>query len=112
MSNPFDIFDARLSNIETLLLDIKHDQKTTLQTRDKNNDLLTIKQAAEFLNSAASTIYGKVNKKVIPHMKRGGRLYFSRIELMQWIQEGRRATRDEIDKQVDNFMNNKKSPDT
>lgn len=29
MSNPFEVLEARLSNIENLLLDIKHPQQTT-----------------------------------------------------------------------------------
>ncbi|TDP02200.1 helix-turn-helix domain-containing protein [Flavobacterium sp. 245] len=33
MSNPFEILEARLLNIERLLLDIKHPQKTTKNKR-------------------------------------------------------------------------------
>jgi excisionase family DNA binding protein len=55
-------------------------------------DLLTIKQAAEFVNLAVPTIYGMVGRKEIPVMKRAKKLYFSRIELEAWVKEGRKKT--------------------
>ncbi|MCE7863301.1 MAG: DNA-binding protein [Bacteroidetes bacterium CHB5] len=42
------------------------------------------------------TIYNLVNKRLIPHAKRGKRLYFDEQELMQWIQEGKRHTHREL----------------
>src|ERR1039457_6919518 len=60
------------------------------------NELLTIKQAAEYLSVSVPTIYGYVHKRSIPCMKRRGRLYFSKSELLAWVQSGKRSTLDEI----------------
>ena len=59
-------------------------------------DLLTIKQAAEFLSLSVPTLYTKVSRKEIPVNKRGKRLYFSMAELSTWIKSGRKKTQEEI----------------
>ncbi|MGD9493574.1 MAG: helix-turn-helix domain-containing protein [Bacteroidales bacterium] len=90
MNNPFEIISNRLSNIESLLLDIKHAPQaadTALQ-----DELLTIEQAAAFLSLSVPTLYTKTSTGQIPFMKRGKRLYFSRVELMEYLKAGRHKT--------------------
>lgn len=53
---------------------------------------LNIKEAAEFLNLAISTIYGKVSNDDIPHTKRGKHLYFNKSDLVNWVKTGKRKT--------------------
>jgi len=60
------------------------------------NDLLTIRQAAEFLSLSVATLYTKVSRKEIPVSKRGKRLYFSTVELSEWVRSGRKKTTEEI----------------
>jgi excisionase family DNA binding protein len=94
MTNPFEVIEARLSNIETLLIDLKFPSKSGADpTKD---ELLTIKQAAEILSISVPTVYGYVHFRQIPCMKRRGRLYFSKSELLAWVQSGKRSTLDEI----------------
>jgi excisionase family DNA binding protein len=52
------------------------------------NDLITITEAAKFLNCSIPTIYAKTSKRAIPFHKQGKRVYFSRRELEQWVKEG------------------------
>jgi len=59
--------------------------------------LYTIQEASEFLNLSVPTIYSKVSRGEIPVMKQGKRLYFSSVELMQFIKDGRRKTNSEIE---------------
>jgi len=88
MNNPFDLIDARLANIETLLIDLKFPSKQATETEQ----LLTIGQAAELLSLTTPTIYGLIHKKVLPHSKKGKRLYFSKLELLEWVKSGRKKT--------------------
>ena len=60
------------------------------------DDLLTIKQAAEFLSLSVPTLYTKVSRKEIPVNKRGKRLYFSTLELSEWVRSGRKKNTEEI----------------
>lgn len=90
MSNPFEVIEARLSTIENLLLDIKH--KPQVDSVIQKDRLLTVREAADFLNLAVPTVYGMVSRNEVPFMKRSKRLYFSREDLLNYIKEGRRQT--------------------
>ncbi|MEI6059433.1 MAG: helix-turn-helix domain-containing protein [Bacteroidota bacterium] len=57
---------------------------------------LTVPEAARFLGLATQTVYGLIHRKQIPCMKRQKRVYFSKQELIKWIESGRMKTRDEI----------------
>jgi excisionase family DNA binding protein len=52
--------------------------------------------ASKVTGKAVATIYDLVHKRQIPHSKQGKDLYFSRRELMEWLQSGRRKTQSEI----------------
>ena len=43
------------------------------------------------------TIYNLVNKRIIPHSKKGKRLYFDEKELREWIKSGKSMTLEEVD---------------
>ena len=64
------------------------------------DELLTVKQAAILLDLTIATVYGMVYEKRIPFSKPGGRLYFSRVELLEWARSGRKATTQELDEQA------------
>ena len=59
-------------------------------------ELMTITQAAEFLNLSIQTLYGKVCHKEIPVSKKGKRLYFYKSELEDWIRSGKKKTLAEL----------------
>lgn len=101
MTNPFEILEARLSNIEKLLLDLKHGTK---EKESSIEQLLTIEQAAEFLNLAVPTLYTKVHKREIPFMKRSKRLYFSKDELTDYLKAGRKKTVSEITSEAEQYL--------
>jgi excisionase family DNA binding protein len=65
---------------------------------------MSVKQAADFLQLAPSTIYRLVNTSHIPYMKKTGRLYFDRNELINWLKEGRQLTNKELGHMVDNSI--------
>lgn len=108
MTNPFEVIETRLSNIETLLLDLKHQPQQPEPTA-LPDQLLTIQQAAELLHLSVSTLYVKVSKGELPVMKRGKRLYFSQNELVEYLKQGRKKTTGEIEAEAEAYLlNNKK----
>jgi excisionase family DNA binding protein len=74
---------------------------------DQPKQLLNIQETAEFLNLTVPTIYSKVSKRELPVMKQGNRLYFSRTELFNYIEDGRKKSNAEIETEVDNFLKKK-----
>ena len=108
MNNPFEVIEARLSSIENLILDLKH-QPTKVEPTDQPEQLLTIQEAAEFLSLTVPTMYSKVSKREIPCMKRSKRLYFSRTELLEYLKDGRKKSNAEIEQEAKAYLlNNKK----
>lgn len=101
MSNPFETIDARLSNIENLLLDLKH---SNLEKHPESDQLLTISQAGLLIDLSVPTLYGYVSRNAIPFSKKGKRLYFSKQELFDWIKTGRKKTLAEIADEAPNYL--------
>ena len=106
MNNPFEVIEARLSSIENLILDLK--QPTKVEPTEQPEQLLSVQGAAQFLNLAVATIYSKVSREELPFMKRGNRLYFSSIELMEYLKQGRHKSNAEIEQEADVYLFNKK----
>ena len=80
----------RINNLEVTLT-----KNLTVQNHEPNQ-FMTVKQAANLLNLAVTSVYGLVQRAEIPYYKRGKRLYFSEEEILAWIQAGRRSTMAEI----------------
>lgn len=103
MNNPFEIIEERLSKIETLILNLKN-QPQQFAPSGTTEQLLTIQEAATFLNLTVPTIYSKVSKGELPFMKRGKRLHFSSTELMQYLKDGRNKTNAEIEAEAHTYL--------
>ena len=67
MHNPFEVIEARLSCIEDLILDLKHQPKV-VETTEQPEQLLTIQEAANLLHLTVPTIYTKHSKGELPNV--------------------------------------------
>ena len=94
------------SLIENTLRKILSIQPTV--TKEEQEELLTVKGAAEFLRLSVPTIYTLISKGEIPVMKRSKRCYFSKTELMEYLKEGRKKTNKEVEKDADAFLSTRK----
>lgn len=74
------------------------------EPQPESEQLLTIQQAGEMLNLTVPTLYGYVSRAEIPVCKRGKRLYFPKLELLQWIKEGRKKTLAETASEADQYL--------
>ena len=54
-------------------------------------DIMTAKQAAQFLGVHPNTIYLAAERKQIPHRRLGRKLLFSRSVIMEWFERGTTA---------------------
>lgn len=91
MQNPFEFLDKRLTNIEDLLLSIKHGKDSL--SDDNQKDILRIEDAMKLTGLAKQTIYQMASSGRIPHVKKGRRLYFNRNELNEWLMSGAKRGR-------------------
>ena len=84
MNNPFESIDARLANIEDLILNIKYQPQPP-----ETNQLLTLPKVAKLLTLSKASIYRLVRERKIPFHKSGGRLYFFQDEVLDWVKNGK-----------------------
>jgi excisionase family DNA binding protein len=68
---------------------------------ENESDLLNIEEAAAYLKVSVAALYTKVSRQEIPYSKPGKRLYFNRIDLKEWIRQGKRKTLSEIKQDTD-----------
>lgn len=96
-------FRSVLREVIKEVLDGSADKKET-----GADDTLTASQAAEFLKMKPQTLYEKTSKRLIPHFKRGNKLYFQKSELHAWIKEGKIKTSAELEGQAVVYLMNGK----
>jgi predicted DNA-binding transcriptional regulator AlpA len=105
MNNPFSEIDARLSNIETLILDIKHQPK---RSQPEAENPLNIDEVVKLTGYTKPTLYLYCQKNTIPHHKKNGRLFFFKSEIIDWIRIGKVKTLKEVGSDVDELFSNHK----
>lgn len=92
MNNPFSSIDARLSNIETLLLDIKHgDAKEAPQIIETHPFYLTRKEVAEKLQISLISVDKYAKQGVLKSYRIGGAIRFKSSEVDKALEEVRNA---------------------
>lgn len=79
MNNPFEVIEARLSNIENLLLDLKHQPKQAPPTNP--NERLTRKQVQKEYNISLGTVHNLMKKDALAYEKVGRKTLFRREDV-------------------------------
>ena len=87
----------RIERIEQLLIQIS-------KAGPNSDQILTVSEAAEFLDLSVATIYKMTSGGELPFMKRGKRCYFSKTELLTYLQLGRRKTNLKIEAEADAYI--------
>lgn len=77
------------------------------ETKSESDELLTVKDAAAFLHLSVPTVYGLISKCELPVMKRSKRCYFSKVELINYLKDGRKKTLAETNSAANDFINRK-----
>lgn len=75
--------ESRLDKIEEILLD-------RIQKELPEKEFISAREACKILKLSLPTLYSKVCLRELPYYKKGNRLYFSKTELLEWIQEGKK----------------------
>lgn len=91
-TNPFEEITARL---DALAVDVRALSSRTMNDKPAD-EIGGLDLAVEITGLARRTIYKLTHRREIPHRRVGGRLYFRRSELEQWIDAGRRRTVAEV----------------
>lgn len=96
LDNPFKVIYDQL-----LILTDKVDNLTIKpEGKPLEDDLTNVSGASKILNCKKGTIYNLVHKNVIPHHKKGGKLYFFKSELIEYIRTGKVKSKTQIIQEV------------
>ena len=103
-----------IEDLQTVIIDcinscLKNNTQEGKTPTEQPERLLTVQEAAQFLNLTVPTIYSKVSKGELPVMKRSKRLYFSNTELMEYLKEGRKKSNAELEQEAAAYLSNKKA---
>jgi excisionase family DNA binding protein len=101
-NNPFDVLNERLQNIENLILKFQNSEPQQTEV-DKQDDLMNIDEASEFLGLTKQTLYLMVMRRAIPYMKPSKRLYFSKKALTEYIKNYSVKTIAEVETEALNY---------
>ncbi|MFZ4680514.1 MAG: helix-turn-helix domain-containing protein [Flavobacterium sp.] len=84
--------------LEVIIQDslLKSLQRQKQIKQDETDKFLSLEEASEFLQLAKQTLYGFTSQRTIPFIKRGKKLYFKKVDLEKWLNEGRKLTSSEI----------------
>lgn len=88
----------KLKEIEGLLL-LKSNEP-----HSKADELLTVQDTAKFLTLSVPTVYGLISRGAIPCMKRSKRVYFSKSELINYLQQGKKKTVSDFEAEADTYL--------
>lgn len=96
-------FGLQLEEMKRLLLNLSgHNQQ------QEQDIIMDVQEAAKFLKLTVPTVYTKTSKGELPAMKRGKRLYFSSLDLIAYLREGRSKSAAEIKAEADAYLSKRK----
>ena len=101
-----------IEDLETVIIDCVNaclrNSKLFASSDKDSEDILTTEQAAQFLNLSPHTVYSKVCRRELPSMKRGKKLYFSKVELLNYLKEGKKKSVEELQNEAEHGLINPK----
>ena len=65
---------------------------------------LDITEAAKLLKLKVTTLYEKTCRKIIPHFKKGNKIYFDKTELLAWVKGGKVRTQEETANEAVSYL--------
>lgn len=91
-----DQISKELAEIKGLILSLSQKENNS----KPQLDIGPVSMASEITGLAKQTIYQLVSAGLLPNMKKGKKLYFSRLELEKWVRDGKRKTIQEMSEEI------------
>lgn len=98
------LLSTKLDAIDKMLL-------ASMGNNSKNDDQrMDVTEAQKYIpgHPAVQTIYGWTSNNLIPYHKVGKRIYFVKSELDAWLSKEQHKSQQDLLKEAENFVNNKK----
>jgi hypothetical protein len=79
--NPYEILNNKLDRLYSIL--------ANGEQAKNQNEYFGIKAASEFIDKTENALRQMAFLKQIKHIKKGGKLYFSKLDLIEYLESGR-----------------------
>jgi excisionase family DNA binding protein len=100
-----------IEDLQTVIIDCVNsclkNSKQVHNEQPETDELLTVQDTAKFLSLSVPTVYALISKGELPVMKRSKRCYFSKVELINYLKQGRKKTTAEIADEAERFCKTK-----
>lgn len=109
MANLLEDNKILADKLEALSRKISASLKEDCKEDDQRMD---VTEAQKYIpgHPAVQTIYGWTSNNLIPYHKVGKRIYFVKSELDAWLSKEQHKSQQDLLKEAENFVNNKKNP--
>lgn len=104
MDYTFENLPKIIQQLSQKIDQLENSINTNMASDNPDEQLLTISDASDFLKLSINTLYGYTYRRLIPYYKKGGRLYFSKQQLIQWVTSGKKRTLEEISEESDSYL--------
>ena len=109
MEITFEQLPKAVTNLQETVNDIKRLLlEKSGEPQPEADELLTVQDTAKFLSLSVPTIYSLISKCELPVMKRSNRCYFSKLELMSYLKNGRQKTVSELEALANSYSGKRK----
>lgn len=101
-----------IEDLQTVITDcvnscLKNNKQNSTQNTPEADELLTVQDTAKFLSLSVPTVYTLISKGELPVMKRSKRCYFSKVELINYLKQGRKKTLAETASEAETYLKKK-----
>jgi len=97
MENPFQTIENKLNQLTGMVAELA---RKLDGNQPADHTPLDVSKAAQYLDIAKPTLYALTSKRLIPHKKRGKKLYFLKADLDAWLQQHHQKTVKEIEEEM------------
>lgn len=93
-TNIFSAVELLINQVNEVLALVKENNSKTIQIEAPapTNDPIDVEEVCRLTKKARSTIYRNCNQGTIPCYKKGGKLYFFKSEILEWLRSERKKT--------------------
>lgn len=95
-----NIFEELVENIKKTFKEELEKIKESLSYSKDEELFYTLEQTAKILGIKKEALYGMNSKNEIPYCKRFGKCYYLKVDILNYIQEGRIKSKSEIEKEA------------
>ena len=100
-----------IEDLQTVIIDcvnscLKNNKQVNTEPTE-TDELLTVQNTAKFLSLSVPTVYTLISKGELPVMKRSKRCYFSKVELINYLKQGRKKTLAETATEAETYLKKK-----